>query len=467
MKYLITTLAGTVLLAFFSFLLPSSITISAHESQNGFTIHMNEDGFSPKRLIIKPGSRVIFENTGSAAIWPASNDHPSHTLYDGTSAEEHCATPDSDAFDACGGVSPGKSWSFIFEKTGIYGFHDHFDSYMGGKIIVRTFPLENFFRNIFHKSTLTSKESAEINSQKIEKYEYVKTRYSRLVRKDGAGVAIDKLTTESAADPEIGAICHDLLHTIGRTAYEKYGGFEKSIIYHKDFCNSGYIHGLFEVYFLEESDPLANIGTLCRDRSVLPRGFDVWQCEHGIGHGIMYFTQGDLDESIRLCQDSLSESAAVNCINGAYMEVFNTEVLAKEPEFVDKENPLKTCELRDIGKADCFIYAPVYFYGTLGMDFNQIIERCTEPGGIWRDSCMLGVGSEMMKRNMHDEQSVFETCSFAKKEKDELSCIAGAAAMNMNQKGSFEAGAEFCISAPEKFREACYKLIEGKRGMFE
>lgn len=467
MKYLTTTLAGIVLLAFLVFLIPFSVPTSAHESSNGFIIHMNKDEFLPDRIVVKPGNRIIFENTSDTAIWPASNDHPNHTLYDGTSIDEHCDKETSIAFDACTGIAPNESWSFAFERVGIYHYHNHNDSFVEGVIIVRKYPLQNFFKSVLRLTPFKNKSARSQLFSKIEKYKDEKNQYSKIVKKKNPRVAIETLQAESEIDPKINSICHDLLHVIGRTAYKKYGGFEESVIYHQDFCNSGYIHGLFEVYFQTESDPLMEIGTLCQDRNILTRGIDIWQCEHGIGHGLMYFTQGDLDESIRLCQDTLAEESAVNCINGAYMEVFNTEILAHEPEFVDKDDPFATCRLRDTRQNDCFIYTLVYFRGTLGMSFSQIIEECKELDGSHRDSCAIGVGAELMKRNMHAPKEVIEVCTNSDRRRDAQSCINGASSMAINQKASFKAGTDFCDVVPEKYRPSCHLMIKDKKLMFE
>lgn len=82
-------------------------------------------GYSPENLQVKAGATVIFQNNSSRKMWTASGVHPSHKDYSGTSLSEHCSSLDNNAFDACEGAQPGKSWSFQFNKIGTWNYHNH------------------------------------------------------------------------------------------------------------------------------------------------------------------------------------------------------------------------------------------------------------------------------------------------------------------------------------------------------
>src|SRR3989344_2288633 len=105
--------------------LPISSTAHETEGENTAVIHIDENGFSPDVITVAPGTEVIFENTGTEDHWPASDNPPTHTRYDGTTLQEHCANGHSNTFDSCGPISPGDSWSFVFKKGGSFAFHDH------------------------------------------------------------------------------------------------------------------------------------------------------------------------------------------------------------------------------------------------------------------------------------------------------------------------------------------------------
>jgi plastocyanin len=86
--------------------------------------------------MIKKGETVTFKNQSSNSMWPASAMHPTHRVYSGTSLDEHCPDTTGTAFDACKGFLPGQSWSFIFNKTGTWKYHDHLNPSATGTVVV-------------------------------------------------------------------------------------------------------------------------------------------------------------------------------------------------------------------------------------------------------------------------------------------------------------------------------------------
>lgn len=88
------------------------------------TIHveMNGEAFVPNEFTVKNYTEVIFTNTSSISVWPASNIHPTHGIY-----------PE---FDPQKAIQPGESWSFIFTKVGKWRMHDHLEPTLMGTITV-------------------------------------------------------------------------------------------------------------------------------------------------------------------------------------------------------------------------------------------------------------------------------------------------------------------------------------------
>jgi plastocyanin len=99
------------------------------------TVTRTSSGFSPKTITIKKGGTVTFVNQGSGGMWIGSDEHPSHTQYDGTSRSAHCAAGYTGAkpFDQC---ASGNSYSFTFTKTGTFDYHNHLQATEGGVVKV-------------------------------------------------------------------------------------------------------------------------------------------------------------------------------------------------------------------------------------------------------------------------------------------------------------------------------------------
>lgn len=103
------------------------------------TITYTDEGFSPTSVTINVGDTVRFVNRSSGDFWVASDEHPTHTNYDGTATRDHCAdgVKTNDSFDQCVRSAPSTSWSYTFEKAGSFDYHNHARAAHGGTIIVR------------------------------------------------------------------------------------------------------------------------------------------------------------------------------------------------------------------------------------------------------------------------------------------------------------------------------------------
>ena len=101
------------------------------------TVEMSASGFSPNIVTIKAGDAVEFVNKGTIPIWPASDVHPTHTVYPGSGIGKCGSSEESAIFDACGGVPPGESYTFTFLQRGNWSLHDHLHPLLTGTIVVQ------------------------------------------------------------------------------------------------------------------------------------------------------------------------------------------------------------------------------------------------------------------------------------------------------------------------------------------
>jgi plastocyanin len=97
------------------------------------TVSYSGSSFSPATVTIKKGGMVTWSNNGDGSMWVASAQHPTHVGYDGTNLEEHCPDTTGASFDQCKG---GDSFSFIFNKTGTWRYHDHMNASVFGSVVV-------------------------------------------------------------------------------------------------------------------------------------------------------------------------------------------------------------------------------------------------------------------------------------------------------------------------------------------
>lgn len=94
----------------------------SQEAVEGQAVTFDGSGYSPNELTVKTGGAVTFKNESDQPMWPASNVHPTHTLYSG--------------FDPQRQINPGEEWSFTFTRAGTWGYHDHLQPNITGTIKV-------------------------------------------------------------------------------------------------------------------------------------------------------------------------------------------------------------------------------------------------------------------------------------------------------------------------------------------
>jgi plastocyanin len=99
------------------------------------TVTYTDSGFSPKTVNVKVGQAVTFVNQSSHPMWVASDPHPLHNGYDGTTRDTHCAASYTGPkpFDEC---STATSFTFTFTKAGTWGYHNHAVDEDAGTVVV-------------------------------------------------------------------------------------------------------------------------------------------------------------------------------------------------------------------------------------------------------------------------------------------------------------------------------------------
>jgi plastocyanin len=101
------------------------------------SVQISPVGFFPEVLEIVQGESVTFVNKGSGVHWPATEIHPSHSVYPGSSIAKCGLNSESRIFDACRGLNRGESYSFKFDKIGTWRYHDHLNPGLKGVIVVQ------------------------------------------------------------------------------------------------------------------------------------------------------------------------------------------------------------------------------------------------------------------------------------------------------------------------------------------
>ena len=438
----------------------------AHEGEgDGVLVHVTEDGFEPESVEVGAGETLVFENLDDEGHWPASDDHPTHEKYP--------------AFDPKKPVQPGTSWSVTLEKPGDWEYHDHMNPTLTGEVVVEEAPVGLFasvgaFFASAYRATLAALtggdpggEGASGDGSQRERdahYEREKDELVALMREENPRAALDRLRTEIEKDDELSRSCHSLTHEIGRKAYREYGDVGEAMKYRDEVCNSGYLHGIIETKFSESEDVFRDVRTMC-DR-YRDGGFLGWQCNHGLGHGAMFYTANDLPRSLEMCDALESSFASSNCANGVFMENFNADQKLHLSEFLREEDPFYPCmNQAERHKTDCYMYAPTYFLSLNPDDYAAALEWCEGAEAGFESACAYGVGTQTMKENLNEPRFVESVCTGGEPERTSP-CVKGMAALYVSHNGALEPARELCAGLEPSNRAACYDAVEAHKGLF-
>ena len=226
-------------------------------------VKLTEDGFSPQTITIATGDTVVFTTNRGKPFWPASDLHPTHSIY-----------PE---FDPKQPIDPDQSWSFRFDKAGEWRFHDHLAPLFRGVILVR--------KGGKSIEKISTKNPCDTSATLTQCW---KDRIDQASDERGLDAAFAVLAEAYAQDPSFASNCHGFTHSLGQEAYQRFKNNELATISPKtSYCGYGFYHGFMEG-LLHDGKNVAEARQFCiHINQQLNHKTSVWTpCLHGIGHGV-------------------------------------------------------------------------------------------------------------------------------------------------------------------------------------
>lgn len=348
-----------------------------HQS-NQRVIELRNDGFHPSQLSIQQGESVTFITKRNRPFWPASDEHPTHSIY-----------PE---FDAKRPIDPNSTWSFTFTRTGEFKFHDHLSPSFLGTIIVA--------------GTRAAIE-AECDPQK-NSYTCWKKDLLAVLNDKGLSAAFDRIEELYRTDPQFAAQCHSLAHDLGHGAYKFYLKEKNAVLSPQAaYCANGYYHGFMES-LLNATGDLTEAHDFCLfiEDQMKDKAPDAGlQCFHGIGHGAIAMTvkastkqvteQSLIQPALKLCEQGTdNDDQLYRCASGAYNSIANAYITGEYNLSPNKQNPLWFCrEQPEKYKESCYGNMNSFIYWLAGNDFAKAalyIEQIPEPEYAAKTMVYLG-----------------------------------------------------------------------------
>jgi len=455
------------------FLLPDAIWAHGGVNDDELIIRMAENGFEPRELTVTESDEVLFINNDDVDRWPASNFHPTHTLY-----------PE---FDSLKGVPPGESWKVKFGKVGTWRMHDHLFPHMTGTIVVLSDPNTNattsqgqtlntdlpagkagsqgltlwtkikaFFLKLFSKEKAPAISEFK-NLPEREKYAWLENR----AKVESPEVAW-RYVKEAYNTPEgVVGNPHDMAHLVGQLIYKSYG-FDGLTICEPIFAFGCY-HGLIEVAFDKDkpeaySDKLFAAQEGCKSLGDTETP-SYWSCIHGMGHGVATFREYNMEKSLNDC-DLLNERVRTYCHDGVFMEFS----ISAPASFYKKERPIYPCDtVAEDYKTSCARSQVQVMRLRFKMNTNAIARTCIDTKNtkiIYH--CTDALGYFIAQTSAGNPSKIIANCRDITNEKSAAQCTAAAAGelIFQNYVGWQDSVKEICGSLSEAYQVDCLKRVE-------
>ncbi len=300
----------------------------------------------------------------------------------------------------------------------------------------------------------------------------------------GSVVAFYVLEELMAIESEANEHSHAIAHDLGRFAYQAYG-YDITLTLAE--CSydvfQGCLHGALQFFF---DDVAAQGGEL--DQATMrstcagsQTDFEIYACLHGVGHGVMLYTNYKLHESLDLCALLEGWYAQESCYGGVYMEnvVGYADSLSptaagghhghgghdEPPTFwVDPDVPEYPCNVVDDRYGDaCWRMQTSLILRFNGGDFRATSEVCEEKAGKFRLACFNSVGRDAAPYTNRDPLRMSQHCSYGDAAA-QRSCVEGFSAGEVLQNNDPDAGFVLCGKLPVQHKDACYTEVGQQAG---
>jgi hypothetical protein len=253
--------------------------------------------------------------------------------------------------------------------------------------------------------------------------------------------------------------CHGELHDLGALLLERTGNLAVSLAMCDDACTYSCTHGVLRQYFSahKEGDKGGHdhgesggagyehvqidavrdeIIELCRQDSIIIKGFLRGNCAHAIGHAFGIISGGVLRKAQEHC--GIFEEAAMQyyCESGVFMEFehemlteFNHELSTKMAGWLKGKSGRMAAAIGYCESKTQFVSACVRYFIKALRDYGDVValaEECQKLSGVPRRSCFFSIGFAGVSYVAANPQVIGRICA-AGDASDREMCVGGLA----------------------------------------
>jgi mono/diheme cytochrome c family protein len=309
------------------------------------------------------------------------------------------------------------------------------------------------------------KISFEPNDQKVDACQDTtcyEQAFGNLAYDDGPKAALEKLASLSSTNGTVAADCHPIAHKIGAGGLLHFkGDVGKAFADGDATCGSGYYHGLLQWKLAGvAADQVAAVAsTACKDPTIEANAFIYYQCNHGLGHGLMLYTGLNLPKALDYCHKLQTQSDSIMCSGGVFMENQSSS-FGLHSQWLSKKNLLFPCNSKYVKRDDklyCYLLVTSYILPHVHGSWTKTAQWCRKSDPGWVQYCFQSMGRDVSGVAVHDPQQMKSFCAQAGDAANgQKECIYGAIRDIMNNNAQDPQGAAYCKTVDARFRDYCF-----------
>lgn len=234
-----------------------------------------------------------------------------------------------------------------------------------------------------------------------------------------------------ATDTDIRLACHPIVHAVGRETFRIKKTIHDSFTACDQTCHSGCYHGAVERFLrgdtvngaipghISQEDLRRRASDACDPRASSRMRF---QCLHGLGHAVMYFTGYRLGGALEICDGGVDTWSRQACYGGVFMEnLFSVTPEQRDISPTDYHYPCNRLDARY--RADCYMIQ-TWRMSEMGLSTEELFAECAR-AGAYRSNCVTSIGRDLSNDvRTKDPRKVARACE-RRTAQDRRACVRG------------------------------------------
>jgi cytochrome c553 len=281
--------------------------------------------------------------------------------------------------------------------------------------------------------------------------------FGNLAYKEGPQKALAELAKDDASIPGVRADCHQISHWVGRAGLTYYKNDAGTALSHGAMtCNSGYYHGVMQLAFAGLPRPavLRKAKKLCSSPAMNKNAFLLYQCVHGLGHGLMIYSGDDLPWSLGTCHKLNDDINRDSCTGGVFMQNFDTTMGVSK--YLRAKDPIYPCDaVGENDKSYCYLIVTARILAVDHYNWARTAWWCRRAEKGWVQTCFESFGRDASGFTNYHAAKTVRICR--KAGKNMTDCLDGASWDWANNFAGGTQSVALCVAAPTSYHARCYE----------